>query len=112
MYKALKHFKPWEFKEILRIAKEIGQLGFKFFFGSVPDYSWIWNFYDTSERKAEYYRRISEGTEAIGSWWLPPQIEGVAHNSGVALKWIYQDPVLHTAHYRFDFLLEHEMSTI
>lgn len=106
MYEALQHFSHEELPQILRLAKELAQPGARVFFGSVPDYTRIWNFYNTPERQAEYRQRVAAGQEAIGTWWLPQEIEDAANKAGFTLNWIDQDPDLHTAHYRFDFLLQ------
>ena len=102
MYEALQHFDETDIGSLLRIIKRISSEDMIICFSSVPDINHIWSFYNTPERRKEYYRRKSEGKEAIGTWWSRSVIESAAVSEGFICTFIDQHPSLHTSHYRFD----------
>lgn len=106
MYEALQCFDEADFPRILDTLIPLCAGNAILFFGSVPDIDLIWEFYNTEERRAEYYARLEEGTEAIGTWWNRQYLENIAHSKGFTVKFKSQNPALHTAHYRFDFILK------
>jgi hypothetical protein len=102
MYEALQHFEPEDLKSLLRNLKTILQPHAPVLFGSVPDQQRLLSFYNTPERRAEYQRRVSDGTEAMGTWWDKNQIRAIAADEGFQAEILPQPVQLHTAHYRFD----------
>ena len=105
MYEALQHFTAEQLPIILRQLRVLAP-GAPILFGSVPLRNRLWDFYDTPERRSEYSRRVTEGTEAIGTWWELEQIADVAGMFDYRSRCLPQDPVLHTSHYRMDVLLQ------
>jgi SAM-dependent methyltransferase len=110
MYGALQHFSEEDLASILRVIQSVSVDTFVAYFGSVPDKDCIWSFYNTPERRSEYYKRKSEGREAIGTWWDRKVIESIVGSIGYRCIFIEQHPNLHTSHYRFDVKILKERS--
>ena len=106
MYEALQHLNPEQVKKMLFALTGPGFSKAKIYIASIPDKGRIWDFYNTSERREEYHRRIAQGTEAIGYWWEQAELQVIAEQCGYQCEFFPQNPVLHTAHYRFDALLQ------
>jgi 2-polyprenyl-3-methyl-5-hydroxy-6-metoxy-1,4-benzoquinol methylase len=77
----------------------------RYFVGSIPDVRRLRAFYDTDERYAYYQQRCAEGTEQIGHWWHPEELERAAASNNLTCTVHPQATDLYTAHYRFDALL-------
>jgi 2-polyprenyl-3-methyl-5-hydroxy-6-metoxy-1,4-benzoquinol methylase len=107
MYEALQHLRLEDLSLLLRLAKTILPPGGLLFLGSIPDVAKLWNFYNTAERSAEYFRRSAQGTEAIGTWWDQEQLCEICESQGFLAEILSQSSVLHTAHYRFDALIRY-----
>jgi 2-polyprenyl-3-methyl-5-hydroxy-6-metoxy-1,4-benzoquinol methylase len=105
MYEALQHFTEKDLIKILDLIREISTPDAVIFFGSVPDLDKIWDFYNTDERREDYRIRKSKNEEAIGTWWNRKTIEEICLQRGFELKFLAQNQLLHSAHYRFDFCL-------
>lgn len=105
MYEALQCFAKVEISTILEQLRPLCRKDSTIFIGSVPDADRIWDFYNTPERRTEYYERVADGTEAIGTWWEKNEIEVSATQAGYSVEFRPQPSILHTAHYRFDMLL-------
>lgn len=105
MYEALQHFEPEALAVLLNKLTGLLTGRSVVCLASVPDRDRLWAFYNTPERREEYHRRVAEGTEAIGTWWERGQLEKIARDSGFHAKFVSQNPMLHTAHYRFDVVL-------
>lgn len=106
MYEALQCFTSADLITILSALQQFCLSETRILLGSVPDIDRIWNFYNTPERKDEYFRRSAEGTEAIGTWWSKAEIEESARQTGFSAQFLTQPALLHTSHYRFDVLLK------
>lgn len=105
VYEALQNFKPEEAEQVLRALRGSESRAAPVYLASIPDRDRIWRFYDTEERRQEYRRRLEEGTEAIGTWWMKSDLADVASRAGYAIEFRDPHPMLHVAHYRFDALL-------
>ena len=105
MYEALQCFAKDDLRSILQTIQPYCAPTSRILFGSVPDADRVWNFYNTAERREEYFRRSADGTEAIGTWWQKSDIENCAEQFGFSVQFLAQPSILHTAHYRFDVLL-------
>lgn len=105
MYEALQHFQPHEIDRLLRDLRQLSGNHIAILFGSIPDRSRKWSFYNSVQRKIDYLIRLSRGTEAIGYWWKRKELEAIAIRHGFHITFNEQDPLLYTAHYRFDALL-------
>jgi 2-polyprenyl-3-methyl-5-hydroxy-6-metoxy-1,4-benzoquinol methylase len=102
MYEGLQNFRTEDFRLILRMARKVLPPDGLVLFGSIPDAEKLWSFYNTPDRKAEYLRRIAEGTEPIGTWWNKRQLREIGENEGFAVEILSQERTRHTLHYRFD----------
>ena len=106
MYAALQYFKPEEFSKILRLVLELSVNDVRILFGGVPDRRRKWQFYNTPRRKLEYAKRVVLGQENLGTWWGKEVISRACKQLGLACEFLPQHPTLHTAHYRFDVLID------
>jgi len=106
MYEALQHFTPVMLSqlldELLLVANDKPLI---FFVGSVPDRSKLWKFYNTFSRKFNYFWESFKKEEAIGTWWAKSSIASICNSKNLSVQFIDQNPMLHTAHYRFDMLI-------
>jgi ubiquinone/menaquinone biosynthesis C-methylase UbiE len=75
-------------------------------FTGVPDAGRINAFYNTEARRADYQRRVREGTEAIGTWWRRESLAEMLGEFGYEARILSQDPRRFTASYRFDVLAQ------
>lgn len=102
MYGALQHFRPDELLTILTTILELSRDEVIILFGSVPDKSRLWKFYNTAARRFDFIKRTLEGREAIGTWWDKRLIQRICDRMGRRCEFLQQHTMLHTSHYRFD----------
>lgn len=103
LYEVTQHLTTDEFALVLSNAFERGAVS-SLFSGSMPDAERLQNFYNTPERMALYRRNVAANREQIGHWWHLSEIEKIATAIGLRMEVHEQNPILHTAHYRFDVL--------
>lgn len=106
MYEVLQFFDA----KMLRILLEKLSLNndtFSFLIASIPDIEKIFSFYFNEERKKYYFKEVLENKKFhIGNWWYQEHILVLCEDLGLEATIIEQDKELHTAHYRFDVLIE------
>lgn len=102
MYEALQHFTEEDVLKLLRLIMDITSPDSATFFGGIPDVDRLWDFYDTEERREEYRIRKKKNQDPIGTWWKKNIFRDVCHKNGFACEILNQNPILHSAHYRFD----------
>lgn len=105
MYEALQHLDPLGVRNMLQTLRQSASPNAPLLLASVPDEERIWLYYNTPTRRDEYLRRKTEGNEAMGHWWTKAALASIAKESGYQAEFLGQNPILHTAHYRFDVLL-------
>jgi len=105
MYEALQYFNSSEFAQLLDYILHIIDQNSVIFIAGIPDISKIWNYYNTPERKADYYSRKKKGTEAIGNWWDKKNLLKICSKKGFHSEIISQEKLLISSHYRFDICL-------
>ncbi len=102
MYEALQHFPVRDFSNLLNTIVGVTRPGFRLLFGSVPDRARRWAFFNTPKRRMHFYVRKLLRNDAIGSWWDRQFMTDRCDELDLVCEFHEQDPVLHTAHYRFD----------
>lgn len=102
MYEAFQHFAVDDLPKLLNIVNLISRPNVVFFVGGIPDEDRLWDFYDTEERRKEYIRRKSLNQDPIGTWWKQEKLKEVCKENGFSCDILIQNPILHSAHYRFD----------
>lgn len=106
MYEVLQFFDMSKLKMLLQNIS-YNRDSFSFFIGSIPDAQKLFEFYNTKERKKYYFSEVLEKEIFhIGNWWYKEQIQYLCEELGLKCQIIEQDKRLHTAHYRFDCLIE------
>jgi hypothetical protein len=64
-----------------------------------------WNFFDTEERKRQYFDSLLSGTDPLGTWYYKDYFKYLAKRHGLGFECMDQKHELYTGHYRFDCLL-------
>lgn len=77
------------------------------FIGNVLDYSRRYKFYDTVGRKFQYLflKQLFNKDLGLGNWWEKSTLLKICNNKGFDCIFLAQNPILNTAHYRFDCIL-------
>lgn len=106
-YEALAFFSPSDLVEILDALNLITRQDTIILIGSVLDAERKWIFFNTFQRKLFYFVKIVFlGREiGLGKWWHRKEISAACEKAGYQYGFIYQNPLLHTAHYRIDIKL-------
>jgi cyclopropane fatty-acyl-phospholipid synthase-like methyltransferase len=104
IYDALASFTPETVKILLEILDKYLMPNALIMFGAILDNSRKFKFYNTLSRIWYYLFNISllHKDNGIGRWWKKEELEVLALNTGFFISFIHENPVLHTAHYRFD----------
>lgn len=108
IYEAMQYFNLPDFLKILNGLSRLGTIS-TVFLGSIPDHDKRWHFYDTPDKRIATINRLMNGTEQIPEWWSLEDIRVIAELFGFVAERVEQNPILHTAHYRFDVLLRREV---
>ena len=105
MYEAIQYFSEQQFAHILAACRLFAKDTPCFLVGSIPDVSKKWRFYDTLSRRCDWLKRTLTNREVIGHWWERDAIRRLCADAHLMVRFIEQNPLLHTAHYRFDVLI-------
>jgi len=105
MYEALQHFTANQFDKILKLIRNVSTPNVKVLLGSIPDKSKLWQYYDTYERKVDFFKRKIFNDEAIGVWWKKRKIVKICRANNFNIRFFNQNEGLYTSHYRFDVVL-------
>lgn len=105
MYEALQHFRKQGLTAILRNIQRLSSRNYLLLFGSVPDVTKKWAFYNTPKRRLMYFARKVFGNEAIGTWWDKEFITGTCKQLDLSCEFKEQRRELHISYYRFDVLI-------
>lgn len=105
MNTGLQHFVEHDFAKLLDNFLLLSDSTSTLFITDIPEKKNLFSFYNTEERREDYYKRIANGTEAIGTWWEREFLIEVVTNKGLFIKTLEQAVDLHTAHYRFDIII-------
>lgn len=106
MYEVLQFFDAKMLRKLLQKISA-GNDSFSFFIASIPDSEKIFSFYFNEERKKYYFKEVLENKKFhLGNWWYKEHILLICGELGLNAKIIDQNKDLHTAHYRFDVLIE------
>jgi len=109
LYGSLAYFTSKDFEVILdnlsRYSKHITTI----FIGGILDRKKIWKFYDTPARKFDLLiKTVLRNDPGVGKWWAKSCIKKLSAKKGYSCCYLGQNPLLHTAHYRFDVVLTKE----
>ena len=106
MYEVLQHFEYNMLRQLLNKLID-SRHKFSFFIGSIPDAAELFTFYSNEERKKYYFTEILEKNQFhLGNWWHKEQIILLCKELNLNVNIINHHKDLHTAHYRFDVLIE------
>lgn len=106
IYFAIQHFSEREtFLLIQHVYKWLKPNGICLI-GDIPDQSKIWDFFDTKERSAAYFKSIKNGKPIIGNWFNKSFFLHAAEILGYHQVKVFEQPKkLINSHYRFDVIL-------
>jgi SAM-dependent methyltransferase len=104
-YASLAYFSKDELKELLFQLKSVNIE--KIFIGSILDKTRKFKYFNTLRRRFHYLYNylILKNDFGLGNWWSQKEINEIATGQGYKIQIYKQNPILHTAHYRFDALL-------
>ncbi len=81
-------------------------VGGYFYIGDIPDIAKLRNFYDTKERRADYYEMLKkDGHDQIGTWFHREWLEAAAKEACFSSLTIQQPDFFPYSHYRFDMMV-------
>jgi hypothetical protein len=106
LYYALSYLSPADLDKILTFFDNVKSIE-RILIGSVLDSDRKWKFFNTPKRMLVYFYKckVLRNDFGLGRWWTKDEITTLAKKHGFVCAFIEQDPVLHTAHYRFDVLM-------
>ena len=106
LYDSLAYLTPPDLAKILTYFTAVKSIE-KILIGNVLDRNRRWNFFNTFNRKLMYFYqyKLLGRDPGLGRWWTKNEIMIVAKKHGFVCTYFEQDPILHTAHYRFDVLM-------
>jgi SAM-dependent methyltransferase len=104
-YASLAYFSKDELVTILSNLKKSKTE--KIYIGSILDKNKKHKFFNTFRRRIHYLFNylILRNDLGLGKWWSKREIIKIAVSQGFNIEILNQNPILHTAHYRFDALL-------
>ena len=102
MYEALQDFGKGDLVTILATILELSADDVVILLGSVLDKSRFWHFYNTPQRRFDFFKRKLLGGDTLGTWWDKRFIQETCNRMGWQSDFLPQHTMLHTAHYRFD----------
>lgn len=107
-YDSIAYFSKNELIKIFSDIKNLSSNKLKIFIGSVLDKDSKFKYFNTYERRVHFfiYYIILRKDLGLGNWISKFELEKIAKTSGYKVKFLCQDSILHTAHYRFDALLQ------
>lgn len=74
--------------------------------GDIPDATRKWNFFNTPERKRDYFEALKQDRPLVGNWFDPRWMENLAHYARFSsAEILLQPPNFPYNHYRFDLVL-------
>jgi cyclopropane fatty-acyl-phospholipid synthase-like methyltransferase len=77
-----------------------------FYLGDIPNYKKLWEFYNSSERKAIYFQNIKEKKSIVGTWFEPNFFKYLSEFVGFKKSfYLPQHPDLIYSNYRYDYKL-------
>ena len=103
LYAAIQYFEHAEVVELFkRIALSLRPNGM-LFVGDVPDATRRWQFFNTPQRRMDYFLNLSKGTPIIGTWFEPDWLAYAGEAAGFARSIRHPQPeTFPYAHFRFD----------
>jgi len=108
LYYAIAYIEPNDFENILLFLKKMITPDASIMLGSVLDNHRKWNYFNTIKRKLAYlieYKLLDKDI-GLGRWWTKTEIANISRKCEFSCLFADQDPILHTAHYRFDVILK------
>lgn len=79
---------------------------FILYIADIPDQEKILDFYHTTERRDFLFRSLIENKKShLGTWWYQEHLKHICDDLGLSIEIKNQNPLLHTAHYRFDVVI-------
>jgi SAM-dependent methyltransferase len=107
-YDSIAYFSENEVGKILNNIKNSSSKKIKIFIGSVLDKNSKFKYFNTFKRKMHYFINyiILRKDLGLGNWISKGELEKLAKTFGYKVKFLNQDSILHTAHYRYDAILQ------
>lgn len=104
LYEVLQHLSLVQSDKLVEILNNITTRNSVIFIGGILDMDKKWNFFDTVERKCQYFDSLLSGTDPLGSWYYKDYFKYLAKRHNLGFECMDQKGELYTSHYRFDCL--------
>ena len=106
-YAVLQYFSPGECIQLLRNLHAAAAPHARLFLGDLPDTRRQWAFFNTPDRRRDYFLGLAEGQPIVGTWFDPNWLTHALSATGWNVRWCRDQPdELPYAHFRFDCLSE------
>ncbi|WP_077529034.1 class I SAM-dependent methyltransferase [Vreelandella utahensis] len=102
LYAALQYLEPSEAIKLLERAAGWLEPGGILYLGDVPDRNQLWNFFNTKEREAHYFRNLRDGEAIVGTWFDSEWLCRLGYFAGFSEVRIIEQPefmIYHTFRY-------------
>ena len=106
LYDCLAYLTPPDLDNLLAHLSRVKAI-IRILIGNVLDRDRKWKFFNTLNRRLMYfYQHALLGKDpGLGRWWTKNEVMMLAEKHGFVCVFLEQNPILSTAHYRFDALL-------
>lgn len=105
-YGSIAYFNKEELDSLLCKLYTITTADVTILIGNILDYSNRFKFYNTLTRKWHYFASvIFKKDRGLGNWWRKSDLMNISSRNGFNCTFLEQNPLLNTAHYRFDCIL-------
>lgn len=111
-YGSLAYFNKSSFEKILQLFFEYTTMSSTILIGSILDRSKKFVYFNTFRRRFEFvlYYLILRRDHGLGRWWSRRELTRISEKCGFNVSFFNQSPELHTAHYRFDIVLNKKIA--
>lgn len=107
LYDGLAYFNKTQLKALIKTLSDITKGNVTMLFGSVLDSKKKWNFFNTFNRKINYFINIKllKNSKGLGAWWRMDDIKEICEALEFFCAFIDQPSQLYTSHYRTDVVI-------
>ncbi|WP_339136366.1 MAG: class I SAM-dependent methyltransferase [Candidatus Electrothrix sp. GW3-4] len=105
LYEVIQHIDYKDADDFFSKLNDIAGENTSIFIGGVLDIEKKWSFFDSFERRCDYFSGIISGRNPLGTWYHKDFLKYLGKKYNFEAICFSQEESLYTAHYRFDCLL-------
>jgi len=111
-YGSLAYFDKSSFEKILQFFFEYSTVNSTILIGSILNRSKKFTYFNTFRRRFQYvfFYLILRKDHGLGRWWTRRELTRISEKHGFNISFFNQSLGLHTAHYRFDIVLNKKIA--